>query len=140
MESGIAAPILQLPMFDEAHGMKRVLVAESDTRLLDYYGRILEFCGYEVATASDALQCLALLRGRDPDALVLDRELLWGGGDGVVARMREDFAFPQVPVLLLVAEGRPDGLSGLECPPVAACIPKPLRSHVLLQRVQSVVN
>jgi hypothetical protein len=43
-----------------------------------------------VETASDGLDCLKKLRRATPAALVLDLKLHWGGGDGVLAWLRED--------------------------------------------------
>lgn len=37
-----------------------------------------------------------------PDVLLLDPDLLWGGGDGVLALMVTNTVLVQIPVLLLV--------------------------------------
>ena len=43
---------------------------------------------------------MSQLREETPDVLVLDPGLPWGGGDGVLALMREDKTVPKVPTLL----------------------------------------
>ena len=48
----------------------------------------------------NALDCVSQLREETPNVLVLDPVLPWGGGDGVLACMREDKTVPNVPTLL----------------------------------------
>ena len=48
----------------------------------------------------NALDCVSQLREETPDVLVLDPALPWGGGDGVLALMREDKTVPKVPTLV----------------------------------------
>ena len=67
-----------------------LLIADRDAELCDVYRRFLTDRGYEVETSSDGLDCLRKLRQVTPAVLVLDLELLWGGGDGVLAWLREE--------------------------------------------------
>ena len=67
----------------------RVLIADSDPALLASYRDFLVRQGFEVALARDGLDCLAQLRSTFPDVLVLEPELPWGQGDGVLALMEE---------------------------------------------------
>lgn len=78
----------------------QLLVADSDPfireRCRGYFGQR----GYQVETAADALECLGLLHRIPPDVLVVERELLWGGGDGVLAYLRENRCrWPQTVIL-----------------------------------------
>jgi DNA-binding response OmpR family regulator len=77
-----------------------LLIAEGDAELCEVYRRFFTERGYEVETASDGLDCLAKLRRATPAALVLDRELRWGGGDGVLAWLREQSEAFTLPVVL----------------------------------------
>jgi DNA-binding response OmpR family regulator len=113
----------------------RVLVADRDVGVRDVYRLFLEGCGFEVDTASDALQCCAVLIERTPDAVVLEHGLLWGGADGVVARMREDWDVPSVPVVLIIHDVACDEVSNLVEDPVVACLRKPFRMNVLLRHL-----
>ncbi len=85
-------------------------------------------------TAADGLECLEMLRRRTPAVLVLDRELRWGGGDGVLAWLREQGAVPGVSVVLtataaILADVEPLG------PPVVTFLPKPFTLAALLESV-----
>src|SRR5438067_11067086 len=71
-----------------------LLIADGDAELCDLYEMFLTECGYEVEAASDGLDCLRKLRQVIPAVLVLDLELRWGGGDGVLARLREESLMP----------------------------------------------
>ena len=79
-----------------------VLIADADPLLLSAYrAYLLE--GVEVRTATSGLTCLEELRRWRPDVLVLDADLPWGSGLGVLAVMRDDPTLPLIPVLLLTA-------------------------------------
>ena len=76
---------------------QRLLIADRDAELCELYRMFLTERGYEVETSTDGLDCLAKLRHVTPAVLVLDLELLWGGGDGVLAWLREESRAPGFP-------------------------------------------
>lgn len=116
----------------------RLLIAESDECLADEYRRFFCNRGFYVETAGDGLQCLEMLRQVPPHALILEYELPWGGGDGVLARMREDHHLASIPVLV-IAGSAPVHDNGSACQvvaslggaPVVACFRKPFRMESL---------
>ena len=77
-----------------------VLLADGDAELCDLYQMFLTDCGYEVDIALDGLECLDKLRQMNPDVLVLDLGLHWGGGDGILAWLRKERALSAIPVIL----------------------------------------
>lgn len=80
----------------------RVLIADADRCLTEQYRAALASRGFTVAACNDALDCLDRLRGLRPDLLVLDADLPWGQGEGVLSLMREG----DVPVAPAVVIGR----------------------------------
>lgn len=86
----------------------RVLIADADEALFALLQSFLWDRGHEAEFASDALKCLTMLREFVPDVLVLDRDLLWGGCDGVMAHMCEDPDLAAVPVILVANEDAPN--------------------------------
>lgn len=80
----------------------RVLLAEADRTARSAHLRELEALGYTVLTAGDGLECMERLRSDPPDLLVLDAEMPWGGGDGVLAICREDPQLRCIPALVMV--------------------------------------
>ena len=62
----------------------RVLMADPDESLRPVYRGPLFEEGFELVTAASGLECVARLRDRVPDVLVLEPQLPWGGGEGVL--------------------------------------------------------
>jgi len=118
---------------------QRLLIADRDAELCDVFRWFLTSRGYEVETSTDGLDCLAKLRQVTPDVLVLDRELLWGGGDGVLAWLREESPAPRIPVLLTTTAADPTDMDEFNEPPVVGYLPKPFALTALLESVRSAV-
>jgi two-component system KDP operon response regulator KdpE len=116
-----------------------LLIADGDAELCDLYQRFMAARGYEVETASDGLACLAMLRQSMPTVIVLDQDLRWGGGSGVLAWLREEKAAPGVAVILTTTSWSPVNASAVVDPPVVKCLPKPFTLSVLLESVHSAV-
>ncbi|QDV39588.1 response regulator [Tautonia plasticadhaerens] len=117
---------------------RRVLIADADGSLLDAYAAALRQAGFEVAIAADGGQCMDRLRDGGHDALVLDLDLLWAGGAGVLARWPEDAPRPAVPTLVL--SGRSEGgrlyrLLRLVAFPTGEYRDKPVEPGELAERV-----
>lgn len=81
----------------------RVLIADPDRDLLASYATRLSQEGFEVRTATNGLDCLDALHTFEPDVLVLEPEMPWGGGDGVLDVMHEVFELPLVPVFIITS-------------------------------------
>jgi DNA-binding response OmpR family regulator len=84
-----------------------LLIADGDAELCDIYRQFLTARGYEVETSSDGLNCLRKLRQVTPAVLLLDLELRWGGGDGVLDWIREESPTHGIPVILTATAGSP---------------------------------
>jgi DNA-binding NtrC family response regulator len=115
----------------------RVLIAERDASLRDAYRLFLEGCGYEMDEACNGLECMEKLIDSPPAFLVLECGLHWGGADGVIARMREDWDVPSLPVVLIAGDGSCEELSELVADPVIDCWRKPFPMNALLRCLQS---
>ncbi len=81
----------------------RVLLADPDESMHPVYREPLSREGFEVDMALNGLECIARLRERLPDVLVLEPQMHWGGGDGVLAVMGEDPGLAAVPVMVLTS-------------------------------------
>ena len=116
---------------------QRLLIAVRDAGLCEAYGAFLAEMGDEVATAADGLDCLAKLRLATPALLVLDLELLWGGGDGVLAWLREESRAPGFPVLLTASAFDRQAAAELSEPPVVDHLPRPCTLGGLFEKTAS---
>jgi DNA-binding response OmpR family regulator len=80
---------------------------------------------------------LRKLRQRTPAAFVLDLELHWGGGDGVLAWLREESLMHGIPVIVTATAGFPQNVADAIEPPVVDYLAKPFTLTALLERVRS---
>ena len=105
--------------------MKRsLLVANADNAMSGLYHHYFSSVGYRVETVSDGLACLNRIRQGLPDMLLLDQQLPWGGGEGVLACLREESALARIPVILFADVLPIQVLSRLLVPPVIRCLEK----------------
>jgi CheY-like chemotaxis protein len=114
---------------------RRLLIAESDNALLEQHRVYFTRLGFDVAIASTGLSCLEMLERHHPHALVLERNLTWGGGDGVVDYMRRDHRLSSIAVVVISDGSQADGETqcreALYPPPVVARFEKPVRMNCL---------
>ena len=90
----------------------RLLVVDDEPNIRELLSASLRFAGFEVATAADGQQALALADSFKPDLLVLDVMMPGLDGFGVVRRLRQ--AGRHTPVLFLTArDAAEDKVSGL---------------------------
>lgn len=115
----------------------RVLLADADDLLLDVVRSFLSAHGYEVRVANDGLACLALAREFAPAALVIDRDLLWGGTEGVLELMADELLLDKIAVILTVdAKLEAERCARANSP--VACLEKPYRLGGLLTHLDKV--
>lgn len=115
----------------------RILIAENDPELRDSYARLLTRHGCQVETVSNGLDCLRMYRQFLPEVMVLEWEMLWGGGDGVLAVMRQEFPLFLVKLVLVTdnaAAVRPPKMASV---PVVACLEKPFLMSELLRVIRA---
>jgi DNA-binding NtrC family response regulator len=86
----------------------QVLIADGDEAFLEVAQCHLSHHGHEAKVASNGLECFNLLQRELPDAVVLQRELLWGGSDGVQALMHQDPRWSEIPVILISNDDLPE--------------------------------
>ncbi|MBN8906823.1 MAG: response regulator [Rhodospirillales bacterium] len=98
-----------------------MLIANPDRDARDHLCRSLSREGCRVYVAGEGLQCLRLLHELQPDLLVLDLELRWGGADGVLALMSEDPLLRHIPVA--ITSSVPQTVSFNRPLPLVACAP-----------------
>lgn len=83
--------------------MKRILVAEDRPGSLELIRTVLESAGYEVIEALDGQEALDKAFGNSVDLILLDLQMPKIDGFGVLAHLRRDSRFRNVPVVALTA-------------------------------------
>lgn len=117
----------------------RVVFADPDERLLTVYRQDL-YREFEVETASDGVECAACLRERIPDVLVLEPQVPWGGGGGVLAMMHDVPKLANVPVMILTSCRELAVLNGVAPFRIRDYCIKPLAARQLAIRIRFVVG
>lgn len=118
----------------------RVLMADPDESLHPVYRETLLREGFEVVTALSGLECVAELRERIPDVLVLEPQLPWGGGEGVLALMGEIPDLAVVPVMVLTSCRDPHVLDRVARFPISDYQVKPLTPDRLAVRLRTLLD
>ena len=117
--------------------MTRVLVVDDEPALVDAVGYALRSEGFEVATAQDGEQALAVFDNDSVELVVLDIMLPRLSGIEVCRRMREA---SDVPIILLSArDAEVDRVLGLESG-ADDYVTKPFSMAELLSRVRAVLR
>lgn len=116
----------------------RVLIADADEVFLEILKNYLCDNGHEAKGASDGLGCVTLLRDFEPEIVVLERELLWGGSDGVMAYMRNDPILSRTPVILTTDNISLEELGAMTKPRLVGWLRKPFRLNDLLRQITSI--
>ena len=87
----------------ELDGKKLILYAEDAITTRTQIKRILESAGYEVVTAVDGADAFSRLGGRPFDAVISDVEMPNMDGLSLTARIRQDPAHRELPVILITS-------------------------------------
>ncbi len=82
---------------------KRILVIEDDQEVRSMLEDYLVYFGYEVVTASDGLQGLKEIKGRDYDLVITDITMPYVSGIGIIAVLKRDH--PDIPVIAITGFG-----------------------------------
>jgi phosphate regulon transcriptional regulator PhoB len=117
-----------------------ILVVEDDVDILRLITYNLETSGFDVATAQDGYEALALARRRVPDLIILD--LMLPGLDGleVCKELKRSDSTRKIPVLMLTARAEEvDRIVGLELG-ADDYVVKPFSPRELILRVRAILK
>ena len=115
--------------------MKQILVVDDEPQIAEICRDYLARAGFEVVTASNGLEALAVARARQPDLVVLDLRLPKMDGLDVTRALRK---YSNVPIIMLTARvDESDKLTGLELG-ADDYLTKPFSPKELVARVRAV--
>lgn len=114
----------------------RILIADGDKVFLELAQQYLMRSGHEVRTASDGLECADVMFDLEPDLVVLDCDLLWGGSEGVIALMLGHPHLSQTPTILIADEDPRAEFAPLLNSSLAGWLQKPIRLADLLTQIE----
>jgi two-component system, OmpR family, alkaline phosphatase synthesis response regulator PhoP len=117
-----------------------VLVVDDQRDILGLIKLRLEQAGYEVVTATDGERALELVKGLQPNLVVLDVMLPIIDGREVTRRIRSDARTAGIPVLLVSASVHEHEVQeGLDAG-ADDYLPKPFTADILRDRVQALLE
>jgi DNA-binding response OmpR family regulator len=95
--------------------------------------------GFGLITAVSGLECIARMKEHAPEALVLEPQLPWGGGEGVLSIMGEIPWLAAVPVMVLTSCRDPHLMEAVTRFPVSDYQVKPLTPDRLAGRIRAML-
>lgn len=118
----------------------RILIADDNPENLDIFGKRLAAHGYEILTATDGEEALAIARGKQPDLILLDVMMPKMDGIETCRHLKADPSLPFVPIIMVTAKtGSRDVVAGLEAG-ADEYLPKPVDHAALVARVKSMLR
>lgn len=122
-----------------------IIIADDDPDILEAITTVLKSVPYQVANARDGEQCLAMVRQRKPNVLILDLLMPKKDGFAVIRELQNDPAYLDLPIIVLTtvvedASRRRYELETGRDLTVRTYLQKPVLPEVLLRTVKDVME
>ncbi len=118
----------------------RILIVDDNPMNVDILQTRLASHGYEIVTAGDGEEALAMARGKQPDLILLDIMMPKIDGMEVCRRLKRDSTLPFMPIILVTAKSESkDVVAGLEAGG-DEYLTKPVDQAALVARVKSMLR
>jgi DNA-binding response OmpR family regulator len=122
--------------------MPKILIVDDDPDIVEASTLFLQGAGYEVVSASNRADGMAMTKDANPDLLILD-VMMDSPDDGIVMAQdlrRQGF---DKPILMLTSVSRATGMTygqDNDLVPVDAFIEKPVKPSTLVEQVQKLLS
>lgn len=115
---------------------KKILIVEDDNDFQDIYALYLRGESYQVLTAYNGKEGLAVLEKETPDLIILDLIMPVMDGEEFYVRLREQEKWNSIPVIVAsVNEKMPDRI--VELGGVTDNLKKPFEIDLLLEKIRT---
>ncbi len=116
-----------------------ILIAENDWDLAELYKQFLSWCGYRALTASGGVECVWTIRNQAPSVIVASVDIKWGGADGLIEYLCDEFDQAETPFVILTGSAAEENLAALcRQPCVFGYLRKPFLMVKLLECVRAI--
>lgn len=113
---------------------KKILIADDDPEVRDFFGEILDGAGYETACCEKGGDVEKTIAGFKPDLLLLDAMLPGVDGLTLARRIAENTATAALPIIVVTGLGSTISAFN-KFPQVKALMHKPVPREELLERI-----
>ncbi|MEE9149095.1 MAG: response regulator [Candidatus Tectomicrobia bacterium] len=118
----------------------RILIVDDQPMNVDILQTRLAFHGYEILTATDGEEALAIAKAQQPDLILLDIMMPKMDGIEVCRHLKADAALPFMPIIMVTAKvDSKDVVAGLEAG-ADEYLAKPVDQAALVARVKSMLR
>ncbi|MFH1530161.1 MAG: response regulator [Pseudomonadota bacterium] len=87
---------------------KTILIVDDEPNVRDYLKTVLEDAGFNVVTAGDGTEALAVIRQKKPDFISLDLVMPKKSGQKLLYELKKDKELSRIPVLIVTAHAHDD--------------------------------
>jgi len=115
----------------------KILVIDDDSAVVDLLALLLKSQGSEVATTTNSVEGLSMIREHSPDIVVLDLMMPEMDGWQICKTVRE---FSQVPIIILSALNDPSMIASVLDAGADDYLTKPTPSRVLIAHINRLVH
>lgn len=118
----------------------KILVVDDEADLVSTIRRHLEWCRYEVATASDGEEALEKAVEERPDLILLDTAMPVMDGHEVLERIRVHPELRDIPVIMVTAYCEAKDIAAISSYGVADFVAKPFDFTELVEKITSALD
>jgi DNA-binding response OmpR family regulator len=117
-----------------------IVIADDDPTIINLVKLRLGLARYTVIATTDAMAAVALVRAREPVAVILDVQMPGGGGLAALAKIKTDPQMAKLPVMMLTGERNPEIVLQAMTEGADDYMVKPFKPDILLERISRLVK
>ncbi len=119
---------------------KRVLLVVDDIRNVYIIGALLEAQGLQMIDAQDGRSALDILRKEPVDLILMDMILPDMAGQSIIEKVRSEERLKDIPVIALMARGRPTDRAACLRAGADDCLPQPVDDKLLMGIIRKLLD
>jgi two-component system alkaline phosphatase synthesis response regulator PhoP len=119
---------------------KCIVIADDDPNIIQLVKMRLSMAHYTVVATNDAVAAVAMVKSKDPVAVILDVQMPGGGGLSALSQIKADPKTSKLPVMILTGERNAETVMMAMEGGADDYMVKPFLPDVLLERISRLVN
>jgi DNA-binding response OmpR family regulator len=119
---------------------RSIVVADDDPTILELVTLLLGAARYNVIATTDAVAAMAMVRTKEPVAVILDVQMPGGGGLSALSKIKADPKTSNLPVMMLTGERDAETVKRAMDGGADDYMLKPFDPDTLVERVSRLVS